>query len=299
MQFSSGSGYDSSGYPPAGGQPPGYCGYGQPPGAFVPHDQGPQPTSGVKAIGIISIILGAICSVCMCFGLVGTAMPQPQQQTTGAPQNIQQLNDDMQLLTSKTKGAEVPMIILGEVMAILLIISGIGTLKLAAWGRMLGLLYAGVEVVSTIVQLIIYAVMLLPLQSQLKSPMGPLIMYLMIFIGPLISLIYPVVLLIFYTRPGVKAQFGAGGGDRGYGPGPGGPGGHGGPGGPGGSGGMNETASWSTPPAPQSPGAYPPPQQQPGAPGTSGGYPPPPPGGTPGGYPPPPPPPGETPGGAA
>jgi hypothetical protein len=261
MKFSSGSGFNSPGYPPS---PPG-GGYA-PPTAFAPMGpMGPQASGGVKAIGIISIVLGALCSICVCVGVMMSLGPQPQPQPQPTP-GLQAFQDDSQVIVKKIQPIGIPASIVNEIMSLFLIITGIGTLKLARWGRTMGMIYAGLEIGRALILAIVYAMMLLPIRSQLTSGGGTALLFGVIFLGPVFSSIYPLVLLYFYTRPNVKAQFAGGppNDQNPYGPPPGGPSGPGGyPGQPMPSGPLQGQGTYPPPPPPPPPlgpqPPYPPP----------------------------------------
>jgi hypothetical protein len=105
------------------------------------------------------------------------------------------------------------------VLSILLIISGIGLLKMAPWGRVLSLVYATLSILSNLALIVMLFFLSLPLAEEFADKLsvqgqeGQAAAILIkggVYFGiilPLVSMIYPVIVLILLFRPSVAAAF--------------------------------------------------------------------------------------------
>lgn len=200
-------------YDPYGGQPPGpppgqYPGqYGQYPGQQPPYYQPPPgPSGGLKAIAIVSICLGSLCAICLPIGMIANMAPMQQSGQPGMPADLQ---DDLQLIQDhEPKALNLIVGLCNEVLAICLIISGIGTLSLRPWARMLALFYGAASVMLTVIGVILTFVIYGKIMGQLQTGFAKGALVGGMCVSPIISLIYPVIVLWFYNRSNVKEQFG-------------------------------------------------------------------------------------------
>ncbi len=115
--------------------------------------------------------------------------------------------------SSLYKGFMIASIPLGLLVTVALLAAGIALLRDLAWGHKLSIIYAWYAIVSTIIGVIINAVVLVPpAMEQASGDMTPEAVGLIGgaiagTCGAFIGLIYPVLLLFFMKRPNVKAWF--------------------------------------------------------------------------------------------
>jgi hypothetical protein len=105
------------------------------------------------------------------------------------------------------------------VLAILLIVSGIGLLKTAPWGRALALVYAALSIVSNLALIVLILLTDIPAVHEFadklatqgqEAQMIANVMKFFAYFGvglPLLSLIYPAIAAILMLRPSVAAAF--------------------------------------------------------------------------------------------
>jgi hypothetical protein len=102
---------------------------------------------------------------------------------------------------------------LGILSSIVLLVAGIGLLRLRSWGRLLSILYGWYAIIFGVVGIgWNYLFLMRPMMEQARQQGGPEAMGAMGgaiggTVGGCLGLIYPVLLLIFMTRPRVKAAF--------------------------------------------------------------------------------------------
>ena len=160
-----------------------------PPPAHM-HAADARPVS-TAIFGVLSIMFGVMGLLCSPLGIVGIFV----QPSTGqfAPTGI--------VLAWLVIGA-----IIGMVCGVAQIVFGVGLFKLKSWGR-LGLLYYGIFAV-------VWGLLGIPISIWIMSSgslgidgstPGAAASSMMGTCGGLISLIYPILLIIFMTRPNVKA----------------------------------------------------------------------------------------------
>lgn len=206
-----------------------------------------QPSSGrpgvVTALAIIGIVFGGLGLLCkpVLVGLLFIPQPGPNPAV------------DMQ---KELMGWNIFSAVAGTLISILLLASSIGALSLKPWARKGLLTYSAVAVLMNLVNLVASIIWIVPKMKEMQEQMikqqgsAPTGMAAMMqtmgtagaVIGFLIAMIFPLLLLYFFTRPNIIAAF-VGGGmpPGGYGAGP--------------YGGAPAAAGYFA----QTPGSYPPP----------------------------------------
>ncbi|MFM6131224.1 MAG: hypothetical protein ACKPBV_21300 [Sphaerospermopsis kisseleviana] len=97
-------------------------------------------------------------------------------------------------------------LVLGGLMALMLIVAGIGLLLTKGWGRTLSIGYAWYAILAGILGMIVnWMYLIQPAMAAMKDAQGPAAMGALVgliggLLGGLFSLIYPIVLLIFMNR---------------------------------------------------------------------------------------------------
>lgn len=106
---------------------------------------------------------------------------------------------------------------IGLIVCIVLVLSGIGLLLLKRWGRTITMVYAVYAMVQSVVGTIMTFVFVLPALRQAAGGSGSsgaaatgaaIGTVVGAMFGLLVGLLYPILLLVFMTRPNVKAAFG-------------------------------------------------------------------------------------------
>lgn len=104
-------------------------------------------------------------------------------------------------------------IALGAVFAVVLLVAGVGMLKLAWWGRTLSIAYSVYALLSGLVGAVVnYFMLFQPMMQQANQGGGPQAAGAMMgaffgVIGTCIGMIYPLALLIYCLRPATKQLF--------------------------------------------------------------------------------------------
>ena len=182
-----------------------------PPPQHVPYaapDATGRPTS-VTTLAAIGIVIGSLMILCKPAGLfIQLAMPMPQPN----PMVDVFRNDPTLRFFTLANG------ITGTLINVLLLMSSLGSLALKPWGRTGMLGYAALAVLLTAVNQVVGALIVGPeverIMRQSGTPMPPGMAFMEGWVGVVISSIlllwYPVLILIFFTRPRAKRAFEAG-----------------------------------------------------------------------------------------
>ncbi len=156
--------------------------------------ESPQPrkTPGaVMAVGIISIVYGLLSLLC-CGGVGVVGLMAVSSGEVDVP------------LTAWDKIVPVLNILLG----VALLASGIGTLKRHSWSRTLAMVVAIGYLIVAVGNIALSATARPAGQGDPDMPQAEQIGFLIgKFVGAAALCVYPIVLLIFYNRPKVKALF--------------------------------------------------------------------------------------------
>jgi hypothetical protein len=165
----------------------------------------PGPSGGLKAMGIVQIAFGAL-------GMLGAPMTLGLRSLAhdAASRRVQEV------MWTGTLGTWTRLSLgLSTVMALMLLVSGIGVLKLRPWARRLAVGYGLGATALLVVSQIMNAVLLVPALSEMArashdpvaraGATGGIVGGI---VGGLLGLTLPIAVLIVMTRPAVKAQFG-------------------------------------------------------------------------------------------
>ncbi len=189
-----------------------------PPTPLTPPTDGgaipPKPASWPTVIGVIAIIFGSLATLGGCFGLVSSLFLD--QFMSLVPQG------EAEEMTSALDGLKPALIISGAltmVLAIVVLIGGIGLLRRRAWGRSTCLTWAGLKIVlvvgnsvlSYIVQQSQFQAMAEDLNMAGSMPgFLPALMQAMGVVGLVVGLLWgwalPVFMLIWFSRRKIKAE---------------------------------------------------------------------------------------------
>ena len=174
----------------------------------------PKPSSWPMVIGVIATILGSLAVLGGCFGLVSSLFLD--QFMSLVPQS------EAAEMTSALDGLKPALIISGAltmVLAIVLLIGGIGLLRRRAWGRSTCLTWAGLKMVLVVGNSVLsYIVQQAQFQAMAEDPnmagnmpgFLPALMQAMGAVGLVIGLIWgwalPIFMLIWFSRRKIKAE---------------------------------------------------------------------------------------------
>jgi len=184
----------------------------------------------VTVIAILNLVFGALWLLC---GLASLGMQASGMQNMfmnmgnvnpgNNPQLAKQEEIRKQVMEFSGKMNSSPLEYASHlqyiVLSALLIISGIGLLKMAPWGRALALLYATLSILSNLALVIMMFVVSVPLVQEFadklatqgqEAQMMAFFMKFGVYVGialPAASLIYPAIVLILLLRPPVAAAF--------------------------------------------------------------------------------------------
>lgn len=190
----------------------------------------PTPPTSVTVLGILQIVfgcLGLVCGVCAGVASRGGQPAFMQPQDGGAGQNAdaqkqQQWLEDMQKAIEEHSPANAMVgrvsLALDFLVSALMIASGIGMLRLASWGRLLGIVYALLSMAMKVFGAAYGLIYVVPAgreflerqpppgaNSQLVATSARIGLYAPT--AMLVLIIYPVIVLIIMFRPRVVAAF--------------------------------------------------------------------------------------------
>jgi hypothetical protein len=164
----------------------------------------PRRSTAVTIFAILNIVFGALGLICGPLSLVQIFVPQP-----GPAGQIYGLMRQGPYLIWLIAGG-----LFGLVMSGVLIASGIGMLRLASWGRLLGIMYGAYGLFAAVATTAMYAGFVLPPAMQMaEAAEGPeRAGQIGGAIGGMIrgfcgGIFYPMILLVFLLLPGTAAAF--------------------------------------------------------------------------------------------
>lgn len=177
--------------------------------SYVPLDYAPPRPTSVTVISIIGIVLAALSLIfCLPVSVVPFFVPKMLEQNPGL---LAVKNDTVRFAFSLGSFG------MNVVMALLLLIASIGSLKLMRWARQAMIAYAVLTILLTVVfvagqMFLIFPVTLAPENMPPGTPPNAIGMikafsYGSVAFGALIALILPVFILIFFNKQHVVDAF--------------------------------------------------------------------------------------------
>lgn len=160
-----------------------------------------QRPKSATVFGILNIAFAAMGFVGMIFTVVMLRVAASTQTA--------QLIKQSPVLAAWTKFT----LPLGFISMIVLLIAGIGLLMMKNWGRILSIIYAVYALVFGLIGMVItFLFMLMPMIEKAQQTSGPESIGMVAgaiggMVGSVIALAYPVLLLIFMTRPKLIEAF--------------------------------------------------------------------------------------------
>jgi hypothetical protein len=196
-----------------------------------------RPTA-VTVMGVLNIVFGSLSLLCtLCLGImflfVSALFSQPlppMPQGPGMPPNVPPINEVWDLMRQQVTWLMpylIGSLLVGLVLAIMLIIAGIGLLNMKRWGRVLSIIYAVVTIIVQVAETVAQIAYINPTMERAQQealqkiaarnpafpmgaqPMGmngPMDNVWSIFGGGLM-IVYAVVLLVMMLLPSVSAAF--------------------------------------------------------------------------------------------
>ena len=159
-----------------------------------------KPTS-ITVFAILNLALGVLGILGSGFSVIMLVVSRPG---TNPVYDVLQQTTLMRLWTYAS-------VSFGAVFALVLVVSGVGLLMSREWGRLLAILYGIGSVVLGVAGTVINVTVLMPALARLTDSSSPDMMAAAVggmvggAIGGCLGLVYPVLLLIFMTRPRVVA----------------------------------------------------------------------------------------------
>jgi len=166
-----------------------------------------KPSGGVVALGIINIVYSALFYSCCGLGSIFTSFLGPVFQKFAEEQELTGFESAGPLQAYNIING---IVIIG--LGILLIIGGIGLLRLRPWGRSLSISTAVALIIWILIAFAINLFFLFPTQSRMVSdqftPEQQMIFLVIAgIVAVFFQLIYPVVLLVCLNLRSIKLQF--------------------------------------------------------------------------------------------
>lgn len=180
----------------------------------------PRPTS-VLVLAILHFVFGGLGLVCVACAGVGLAAGNLNRGVQNAPQ--QQTQKDIERITEEklpyNKAVNYASLALDVVLSLLLLIGGFGLLNVQPWGRAVSLAYAPLSILIKLVELAYAVAFSLPATQAIGEELSKkggdaatvgaalkFTAYLGLVV-PLVTMIYPVAVLIILLTPSVAAAF--------------------------------------------------------------------------------------------
>jgi len=156
-------------------------------------------SGGVTALAVLNIIFGGLGLLSL-FNLIILLITPPTW-----------MGRDYALMLSMPGYRTYIMVsgILQVGLGVLLLACGIGLLRLRDWARNGSMIYAAIAVVTVVINTVLLLAWQIPaMEAAGVSSFQVDAMRVSVFTGPVLGLVYPVVLLALLTRPMIKVQFG-------------------------------------------------------------------------------------------
>jgi len=163
------------------------------PGTRVAPTQAAAPVEGwdvPKTLGILNIVFGVICGVCQGAGIAGVFTMIASFKSAGG-------NSEAETILTVALG----LMAVAMVLLLMQLISGVGLLMKKKWGRTLAIVFALGFILVGIGDLVMEFVLIPDAMSGSSEEIARNIGHT---IGKIVRMIYPVILLVFMTKPEVK-----------------------------------------------------------------------------------------------
>ncbi len=181
-----------------------------------------QRPTAVTVMGILNIVFGSLSLLCLaCSGIILLIMAN--QSGLGNP--VLELFEAMRREIPGYVPVTILSLTLGVLMAVLLIVAGIGLLNMRGWGRVLSIVYGIVTILTQIGAMIYQFAYVNPAMQRVHENLPPAFRggmsgdptfnAIMSMLGAILGMVYAIVLLIMMLLPGVSAAFGRGGDNSG------------------------------------------------------------------------------------
>jgi hypothetical protein len=155
----------------------------------VVHDA-PKPAS-IKVFGILNIVFGAMGLICG--GAIGIFL-------IGATQSPEIANEFNREFSNQYAEGHITFLLItscfGAILSLILIVCGVGLLRARSWGRTGSVVYAAIQILYTLASTGVSLTMVENDVTFIFSAVGAMC-------GVLFSMIYPICILFFLTRPSV------------------------------------------------------------------------------------------------
>ncbi|MFN9369873.1 MAG: hypothetical protein ACK6CT_14100 [Planctomycetia bacterium] len=164
--------------------------------------------ASLTVFGILNIIFGILGICVTAGGVVPFVMELPSDPAVPNP---------MLDLIKSNAGYRTFLIVslaLGGIVAVTVIVGGIGLLLAKAWGRTLSIVYGWYSIVAAIVGMGVNFYLMQPLLAKMQDAGGPGQLAVTAglvggLIGAGLGMIYPVLLLVFMNRPAIRDAVGS------------------------------------------------------------------------------------------
>ena len=160
-----------------------------------------RPTA-VSVFAILNIVFGALGILCTPLSVVFLFLPI----RTGSP-ILRMMNEQPVFRAWMIVEAA-----LGIVAAIVLLVAGIGLLRLRPWARIVSIGYGVYAILNGLLGMVTnYIFILMPMAGEMRSgsaeALGAFAGLIGGLVGGCLGLVYPVLLIIFMNRPRIRAAF--------------------------------------------------------------------------------------------
>jgi hypothetical protein len=171
----------------------------------------PQRPTSVTVIAVLQIVFGSLCLISV---LAGTALQgqqggqQDDKRVEAAKRQEEEIEKRLpsyKLITQVATGVTFAL-------HLAMLLSGVGLLLMARWGRTTALLWAWAFIVLTLASLALRAAVAFSALDEVQHAYPEEVKFLRLFLilvlaFSMVFLIYPVIVLIVLARPHVKAAF--------------------------------------------------------------------------------------------
>lgn len=153
-----------------------------------------RPTS-ITVFGVLNIVFGALGVLGTCFSILDFFLPLvPMPPIIEEPGPV---------LRAYSLGSSV----LHFIASIVLVVAGIGLLKLRPWARIMSIGYGIYDIVSCLINMVVGPIMMSRMVVEMGESEVVVAVVIAGILGPCVGLIYPILLIIFMCREAAVTAF--------------------------------------------------------------------------------------------
>jgi len=185
-----------------------------------------RPTS-ILVVAIFHFIFGGLGLTCGLCGVIGQAAGGNKMFAGGGAGGQNKMQEEMEVFMQQKnphfKAAQYASIGANLVLSLFMVISGLGLLQMASWGRILSIIYGVLSIGHSLLGFLDYILFQMPVMKEFIAQYRPApgqageaekvalkvmdVILTFTAVMPLVFMIYPIIVLVIMLRPKIAAAF--------------------------------------------------------------------------------------------